>query len=165
MAIVIAVLAVWGFTNHHPLFILGLAVSGALGYFAGLVIALVLSVGLLVANIFSLFGSQGFHMSIVMVETMGYIGISWLGYRHRVLKRIQQKLVNSNKPNQIVPWAMVNEVRTSLAAIRFLLFPLHEENRSQELQQATSELSRLESLFQQMERNQQNSDVAEKQHR
>ncbi|MCL6445925.1 MAG: hypothetical protein K6T83_21190, partial [Alicyclobacillus sp.] len=51
-----------------------------------------------------------------------------------------------------VPWAVVNDIRTSLAAIRFLLFPLHTDEKDPALQKATMELSRLERIFSQMER-------------
>lgn len=56
------------------------------------------------------------------------------------------------KPNQVLPWKVINDVRTSLSAIRFLLFHIqNKELSNEEIQDATTELYRLEKLFQDLE--------------
>ncbi|GGJ12210.1 hypothetical protein GCM10010885_21970 [Alicyclobacillus cellulosilyticus] len=151
-ALVTAGLALWALSTHQSAIVLRMAAAGAVGYFLGLTPAVcvgALSVGFSVA--ISL--EHGFSISNLIIEVIGAGCSAWLGYQHKMQKVRQEQAADPHAP-QVLPWAVVNEIRTSLAAIRFLLFPLHDEEGSREnqaLQQATQELSRLEALFREME--------------
>lgn len=142
-------LCMWGLTAHHMSIVLGMVAIGAVSFFFGIALAMVAACGLFIFDLCHL-GLSGFPVSVELVKLVGYICISWLGYRHKEQQTIQ-KQVSDAHPDQVVPWAVVNEVRTSLAAVRFLLFPLHDQHKGQDLQKVTSELSRLENIFTQLE--------------
>ncbi|WP_026976164.1 hypothetical protein [Alicyclobacillus contaminans] len=135
-------------------YLLGMVVIGALGYFAGLTVsisAVPIAAAVDVLWLHHTHAASG----TIMVELVGYVNIAWLGYRHQRLKQTQQRAITEAYPDQVMSWNAVNEIRSSLAAIRFLLFPLHSEHaNNKELQQATNELSRLEKMFQEMEHQQ-----------
>jgi hypothetical protein len=150
MAILTMGLATWGLISGHMPFVLGMAVIGAIGYFVGLVVALCVGLVTLFLGIFTMGTVHGVS-SDILVQMVGCLSIARLGFRHKTLKEARQ--LATTRPHEALPWAMVNEIRTSLAAIRFLLFPLHDERASQELQEATKELSRLEKLFHDLEQN------------
>ncbi len=148
VAIAIAGLAVWGGMTGHPAFIFGLALVGATAYFAGVIIAVCMAFLLMGLDLF--LGHISFESSsVVILQLIGYCSVAHLGYKHKTLRAEQRTL----KKGHQVPWAVINEVRTSLSAIRFLLFPLQGDDTSnEELKKATSELSRLEKIFQDIER-------------
>jgi len=150
MAIVNLALAAWALDSGLLAYVVGMALVGAVAYFAGLFVAvslLIITIGVDVA----LAGFAHILLSALIVEIIGYLNIAWLGFRHKRLKMEQRRTMDGKHPDQIMSWTAVNEVRTSLAAIRYLLFPMHSEHTSQELQKASRELSRLEQLFQDIE--------------
>lgn len=142
-------LAVWGVFSNHFTFTFGLVVIGGIGYFTGIFAALVASTILLLSNLVWI-SHTTFSIAIALLELVGYAVISWLGQSHRQIKKLHS---NERKPNQMLPWAVVNEVRTSLSAIRFLLFPIeNQQHDAQNLKRATDELSRLEQMFKDLEK-------------
>jgi hypothetical protein len=153
MAMVLVGLCVWGLISGYAPFVVGLLVVGAVSYFFSLALALACGIVFTVLDI-GLGAYNGFNISSILLQCVGYSCSAWLGFRHKQQKeQAKQRLLatqDGHEP-QVLPWAVVNEVRTSLAAVRFLLFPLHDEHKSQELKKATDELSRLESLFNQIE--------------
>ncbi|WP_067622541.1 hypothetical protein [Alicyclobacillus acidiphilus] len=157
LAIGVVGLAVWGAISNHPSYIFGLAFAGASAYVSGLVCGLCISMLYLCGNVVldpgHLFAGQSLVTDIgtILLQVIGYLAVVFLGYKHKTLREFQKA---ASKANQVLPWAVVNEVRTSLSAIRFLLFPLQDDTQSrEEIQKATSELSRLEQLFHDLERN------------
>ncbi|CAM3854184.1 hypothetical protein ALPO108162_09515 [Alicyclobacillus pomorum] len=142
-------ICVWGWTSGRHEFVFAMTAMGAVGYFAGLTVALVAGMSFIGVE---LFNSSTHIASAILLEWGGYVCIGWLGYRHKKVQRAQ--LGAETHPAWVLPWAVVNEVRTSLAAVRFLLFPTHEDHENQALQQATNELSRLEQLFNELEQSQ-----------
>ncbi|MCL6517218.1 hypothetical protein, partial [Alicyclobacillus sp.] len=143
-------LCVWGLTVRHVGFALGMVILGAVGYFIGLVVALGIGVVLTALDVYAAIHTD-WVASTLLLEMVGYACIAWLGYSHRQQKERQKRMALEIHEPQVLPWSVVNEVRTSLAAIRFLLFPLHGDN-NQEVRRATDELSRLERLFTEIER-------------
>ena len=144
-------LAIWGLSLGHYLFFVGMILIGGLSYFLGISVALI--VGVMFGVFRLVHPTLGItRVTVAIVEMVGYTCISWLGYRHKELKQIQ-KFNESVQfhTDQVVPWAVANEVRTSLAAVRFLLFPLHDEVTSRQLETVTKELSRLEHIFSEIE--------------
>lgn len=150
IALVSVSLALWALFTGHYTYVLIMAVIGAVGYFAGLVVALSCGVLVLIINVVT-FGITPAFSSLFIVQGVGYLNIAWLGFCHRRIKKERQRAISDKHPDQVVPWASINEVRTSLAAIRFLLFPMHKENMGNELQKATNELLRLEQIFKELE--------------
>lgn len=155
LAIGIACLAVWGGISNHPAYIFGLAFVGATAYFSGIISALCVTMLYQASNLAithaQAFGASSytFDITVILLQFIGYLAVAFLGFKHKTLREIQRLAL---KGHQVVPWAVVNEVRTSLSAIRFLLFPLqNEEKPNNEIEQATSELSRLERIFQELE--------------
>ncbi|QQE77792.1 hypothetical protein [Alicyclobacillus sp. SO9] len=154
-ALIVVTLCIWGSSTGHVWFVAGIMVVGALSYFFGIVIALL---GGLAFTCIELFAAAIPHMqaSVIFMEITGYIMITWLGYRHKEQKELQQEHIQQQQfvshSDQVIPWSVTNEVRTSLAAVRFLLFPLDtDEQKDATLEKATAELSRLEHLFNEME--------------
>lgn len=148
MAIAILCLAVWGGCTGHQAFVFGLAIVGASAYFAGILISVSVAIVYLSVNL-CIGWTHPVQSSVILLQLIGYLAVAFLGYKHKTFKEKQKTI---NKPHQVLPWAMVNEVRTSLSAIRFLLFPLQNRDAANpELQKATDELSRLEQLFQELE--------------
>ena len=142
-------LALWAIATGHWLYVFGLLLIGAIGYFGGLVVGLVLVVLIMGMTVFSI-GIHQVVTSVILLQTAGYLSVAWLGFRHKYI-RGEQNRITTHKP-QVLPWVIANDIRTSLAAIRFLLFPLNDEHSNQKLQQATNELSRLENLFNEIEK-------------
>lgn len=157
LAVGCAGLTAWGAASNHPAFTFGLVAVGAIGYFIGIFTALVASLLSIALDVtFLPNGEMGnlrnpgnLSVTLMALEIVGYIAIAWLGQSHRRAKKWQ---LQNRKPNQEVPWAVVNEVRTSLSAIRFLLFPIDDQRHHQQsLKRATEELSRLEQMFKDLE--------------
>jgi len=150
MALVNLALAVWALSTGRGQYVFGIALIGAVGYFSGLIVALssiVITMGIDV----SLVGVVHISLSSLFVELVGYLNIAWLGFLHKRLKEEQRHEIDEKHPDSIMSWTAVNEIRTSLAAIRYLLFPIQSEHVNRELQKATIELLRLEQLFQDLE--------------
>lgn len=158
IAVVVVALCVGGAVTNHVGFVLGILIVGAISYFFGMVVALLLSAGFAVAGLISL-SNHDFSAAEQVLETVGYLLIIWLGYRHKQQKQQQVEhrqnqggAAPSHSP-QTIPWSVNNEVRTSLAAVRFLLFPLNrDEETDRTIQRASAELSRIEDMFNEMER-------------
>lgn len=146
----------WAVTNGKVEIVAGIFVVGALGYFLGLIAGLGFALLFFVINILSV-PLNGDNITAAMLGWVGYCVAAWLGYQHSEEKQMEKARAKQTHPDQVLPWDMVNEVRTSLAAVRYLLFPMHStesipstDNRQLDL--ATKELSRLESLFNEYER-------------
>jgi hypothetical protein len=163
-AAVALVLCVWGLSAGHAGFAAGMIILGAVGYFLGLTIAIGLGVVLTAVDVYVAMHT-GVVPSTLLLEMIGYSCIAWLGYSHREQKERQKRLAMEVHEPQVLPWSVVNEVRTSLAAIRFLLFPLHGDGSNQEVRRATDELSRLERLFTEMEKEERTRDREEHERR
>lgn len=148
------ILAVWAPSFHHATFDFGLLIIGAVSYFAGIFVALVGGLLILALGVW-----HGLSLTNALVETIGYISVAWLGYRHKAETYMQQAMraADPHRPQEL-PWSVANEIRTSLAAVRFLIFPLHEGGENNDLQKATNELSRLEQLFMDLEKMEQDGD-------
>lgn len=139
----------WAATNGKVEIVIGIFAVGAVGYFLGLIVGVSLGLLFFVADVLSS-AFTGNNLTVAMLGFVGYCVAAWLGYQHSVKKQIKVARAIESHPDQVLPWDMVNEVRTSLAAIRYLLFPMREI-RDQKLDLATQELSRLESLFNEYE--------------
>ena len=48
-------------------------------------------------------------------------------------------------------WAVANEIRNSLAAIRFVLFPIQENAPDTNIERVTEEIVKIERFFEQIE--------------
>ena len=140
----------WAVTNGKVEIVAGIFTVGALGYFLGLIVGASFGLVFFVANLLSV-PFNGDNMTAAMLGFVGYCVAAWLGYQHSEEKRMETERAKQTHPDQVLPWDMVNEVRTSLAAVRYLLFPMHD-SQDQKLDLATRELSRLESLFNEYER-------------
>ena len=145
-------LAAWEVSRHSFWPVAAMTLIGALGYYFGLTISLFAASPFLVWGAVSLLTASGSSFAELILQALGYSSIGWLGFRHKTIAH-RQRASASHDP-QILPWNTVNEVRTSLAAIRFLLFPLQNPSSNQELTDVTKELARLEGLFNEMEQRQ-----------
>ena len=132
---------------HTIWFLAGLVITGVFGYFAGI------SIGL--ASSFVLSG-LGFYYWIrhgcpesshVVLETISYWCNVWLACKHRKEKKVQQ----NGHHDQIMSWAVANEIRNSLAAIRFVLFPIQENAPDSNIERVTEEIVKIERFFEQIE--------------
>ena len=135
----------WAVTNGRFEIVAGIFVVGALGYFLGLIVGAGFGAICFAANLFSV-PLTGNHLTAAMFGFVGYAVAAWLGYQHSEEKRMKTARRRQTHPDQVLPWDMVNEVRTSLAAVRYLLFPI-QDSQNDKLDLATRELSRLENLF------------------
>lgn len=148
-------LVFWGAATNHPGYMVEIAVVGAVSFFAGFVESLGLAALLMVWGwIRYAMGYPGLDISSEMMQLFGYGCVAWLGFRHREQQRRQKERENPRLPHadSVIPWAVANEVRTSLAAVRFLLFPLDEQESPRSIRQVTDELKRLEEIFSEIER-------------
>lgn len=101
-------------------------------------------------------------ISQILIEFISNALIAWLGYGHKKQSLLQrEKAANNSHVDPVVPWAVANEIRTSLAAVRYLLFPL-EHDSNQAVHTATTELSRVEELFNELERKQLEKEIVSK---
>ncbi|MCF8564337.1 hypothetical protein LLE49_06210 [Alicyclobacillus tolerans] len=144
-----------GIWIHQTWFALTLAMIGAMSYFGGLSLAGIASL-LIVGADFAFTGKYDDALTLVPIKLFADAAIAWLGYHHKqqkeIQKRRQQQTQNRFHSDKVLPWTAANEIRNSLAAIRFLLFPLQGGEQNQEpLQKATDELSRIEKMFEYME--------------
>ncbi len=147
---------VWGVWQQHFSVITGIIVSGAVSYYIGFLVSLTVGIAWSVIIAMTTPTISGI-ISTLMISLVGFSCVSWLGYQHKETAELEQSKESLKKPSnhthtdQILPWAVANDVRTSLAAIRFLLFPIHEEKKLNELEIASRELSRLEQVFREIE--------------
>ncbi|MBX5436429.1 MAG: hypothetical protein IRZ33_04340 [Alicyclobacillaceae bacterium] len=152
-AVAVFLILLWGLFAGYVWFVLMMIVLGAVSYFLGLTLALVCAGAFTVVDGYEKL-AIGYPVSALLLESAGFAFIAWLGFRHREEKEQEAERMaaqrKGEKAPQVLPWAAVNEIRTSLAAVRFLLFPLNEED--QNLKKAADEISRLETLFQEMEK-------------
>lgn len=151
-ALVVLGLCGWGIVTLHVWFVIGVIAVGAAAYLLGPTIALF---GALVLTGLGIHFGPSFNLDVTttMFELVGYALVARLGYGHRKaradLRNRRLELVSHG--DQIVPWHVSNEIRTSLAAVRFLLFPVQNEQHDNAVEEAVKELARLERLFQEME--------------
>lgn len=92
------------------------------------------------------------HLDAALIAFVEFCAMAWLGFQHQRQTTTTHQQQDNSHSDQVVPWAVANDIRTSLAAIRFLLFPLHGDAKDSAVEQATMELSRLEHIFSQIER-------------
>jgi len=171
VALVVLGLCLGGAVTNHAGFVVGILVIGGISYFFGIVVALLVAVAFVIVGLTSL-SSPGFSPTEEVLEIVCYLLISWLGYSHRQQTKLQaeqqhqqqvQQVLAPSHSAQTIPWSVSNEVRTSLAAVRFLLFPLNRDEESDRtIQRASAELSRLEHMFNEMER--ENMEMREQRH-
>ncbi len=162
LAVAVCIIAIWAILTSEFTYVPAIALVGAVSFFVGFTASLGVS-GLLAA--WFVFQNVRIHHAIdaatVMVEVFAYGCVAWLGYRHREQQRRQMEkaLQSQQHTDSVVPWVVANEIRTSLAAIRFLLFPLHatpqDDTSGDSLRQATAELQRLEQIFSNIEKDEQ----------
>ncbi len=144
-------LSVWEMFRHEYLLACGMVLTGAVGFFYGLLFGLCAAMPFLAHSVYLQIASSHFSVASIGLQVLGFACIAWLGYRHKSVIDQQSGPIQVRHDPQVLPWNTVNDVRTSLAAIRFLLFPLQCHAPKQELLEVTNELSRLEDLFQEME--------------
>lgn len=136
---------------HLNLALVLLAV-GALSYWFGLLPSSVIS---LIWVLCILFLNVAGHVSseAVIIHVVGLADVVFLGASHKLevntLKSVQQRLHRDGGRDRVLPWAVANDIRSSLAAVRFLLFPIQEESNKRELEIAAKELSRIEEIISQ----------------
>ncbi|MCL6454887.1 MAG: hypothetical protein K6T78_14870 [Alicyclobacillus sp.] len=151
-------LALWSLATGEPWFIAGLVVIGALAYGLSAVVALVCAAVLTAVRAVWGFGGIA-SVTPALVELTGYLLVAHLGFRHRLEAVALSGRRGSVLPtlpadhrDRVLPWHVANEVRTSLAAVRFLLFPVQSGPGDSAVKQAVNELERLEGLFEEMEK-------------
>lgn len=161
IALATSILLVWALVAGQLLYVAAILVVGAVSFFVGFIESV--TVALLVIGGIALRQlplAQGLDVSSLMMEAFGFGCVSWLGYRHREEQRLQKERAKT-PPHaaSVIPWVVTNEVRTSLAAVRFLLFPFQESKPTGELTMTTlpiakaaDELQRIENLFLEYER-------------
>ncbi len=151
-AIVVLGLCGWGIVTLHIWFVIGVIAVGAAAYLLGATVALI---GALVLTAVGTHMGPSFNLDVTttLFELVGYALVARLGYGHRVthatLQRKRMELASHR--DQMMPWHVSNEIRTSLAAVRFLLFPVTDEQNGRAVEEAVKELARLENIFQQLE--------------
>ena len=161
LAVTAAVLVMAAVVMGDPYYVAAICLVGAVSFFAGFIESLGAAALLAGWAAFRMVASRhGMGLSGVMMQVFGYGCVAWLGYRHREQQRIQrERSERQAHADSVIPWVVTNEVRNSLAAIRFLLFPLHDgpepADERQPLRQVTDELQRLENLFSDIERSNQ----------
>jgi hypothetical protein len=148
-------LCVWGIWQNHVSVAVGIIVTGAISYFVGFILSLTAGFSWVVVSAMTE-PTIGSIAAALMINFVGFSCVAWLGYQHKETKEQKQTREtpgsqSKTHSDQVVPWDVTNDVRTSLAAIRFLLFPIHEEKRTNELEVASRELSRLEQVFKEIE--------------
>lgn len=152
-AVIVAGLCGWGIVTSHLWFVVLVIVIGAAGYYLGATIAL--SASVIAAVALNLIAVHGFDLTITtaLFEWVGYLLVARLGVRHRQerLVLLEQAARPASHNDQVMPWHVSNNVRTSLAAVRFLLFPVEDEQNHQALEKAVEELARIESIFESMD--------------
>jgi hypothetical protein len=151
-ALTLLALVVWGGLHRELLFVTGMAAVGALSYSLGLTLGFSTSaIGTVV--LFAVdrhdMGPAADAFASAVIQGLGFTLSAWMGYHHRrvqIAERRRTQPKSQHRPH-VLPWAVANEIRTSLAAIRYLLFPVQGNPDSAALQRATNELARLEALF------------------
>lgn len=137
---------------HHLWFSLTVVLIGAVSYFFGLSVAFLVSLVFAVLNLAYSF-QPSYILTMEPAKLACYVCVAWLGFHHKQQKRIQNgQMHKPNHPVQVVPWSVANEIRTSLASVRYLLFPIQENHKLHEVNVLTEELSRLEKIFEQIEK-------------
>jgi hypothetical protein len=137
---------------HHLWFIFTALLIGAISYFFGLSVALTASLIFAAINLAYSF-QPSYILTMEPAKLACYVCVAWLGFHHRQQKRIQNgQFKTTTHPVQVVPWSVANEIRTSLASVRYLLFPIQENHKLNEVNILTEELSRLEKIFEQIEK-------------
>jgi hypothetical protein len=137
---------------HHLWFSLTVILIGAVSYFFGLSVAFMVSLVFALTNLAYSF-QPSYVLTMEPAKLACYVCVAWLGFHHKQQKRIQNGMLQkSSHPVQVVPWTVANEIRTSLASVRYLLFPIQENHKIQEVNILTNELSRLEKIFEQIEK-------------
>lgn len=151
-AIAVLGLCAWAFLTDHLIYIIGLMFVGAFAYYVsgvfGFIMSLALSVWTVQVSNWTEYGA-----TLAMLEFVGYALSLRLGLQHRREQELlqQAQLGHHGHRDHVMPWQVSNDIRTSLAAVRFLLFPVHEGEHHQAVEEAVKELSRLENLFQTIE--------------
>ena len=152
-AVVVLSLCVWGIVTHHLSFAIAIIGVGAIAFTLGATLSLFVSV---VLTILSVKTGHGFNATLTtaLFEFVGYLLVARLGFKHRQEQNVlQQRGQNAmTHRDQVMPWHVSNDIRTSLAAVRFLLFPIRDEQNHHSVDEAMNELSRLEKLFEEMEK-------------
>lgn len=155
-AVIVLGLCSWAILTHHLWFVVLVVLVGAAAYYLGVTVALLLSV---VADLTRtlLSTAHGFDLIVTtaLFEGAGYLLVARLGVLHRRQRTAlqNQRVVPPSHRDHVLPWQVTNHIRTSLAAVRFLLFPVEDERNHQALEQAVEELARLETIFQSIEEN------------
>jgi len=106
IVLVILLLVLWGFSTGRNLFIFGMAFVGAVGYFGGLIVALSYMIIIFGIEI-SVVGLAHISLSVMIDETIGFLNVAWLGFRHKLLQEVQRYAMNQKHPDQIIPWTAV----------------------------------------------------------
>jgi hypothetical protein len=158
LAILAAGLVLWAIATRHAGYVPEVCAVGAVSFFIGFLPSLGVALALTIWRVTHLIlVVHAVDASSVMMEVFGYGCVAWLGFRHREAQRRQKEQresVVAPVAGSVIPWAVANEIRSSLAAVRFLLFPLQTKAEKTEgerpIEQATAELSRLEALFNQL---------------
>ncbi len=140
---------------HHLWYIVSVIVIGGISYFFGLSVAFVVSLASVAINLLYTH-EPNYILTMEPAKLASYVCVAWLGFHHRQQKRFQkhqsQQATFQQHPDQVVPWSVANEIRTSLASVRYLLFPIQESHKLREVDVLTDELARLEKMFEQIEK-------------
>lgn len=151
VALSATVLVVWAMVTFHWVYVCAIILIGGVSFFVGFIESVVLAGAFLVFVVSWTFPGR-LDGSMRMMELFGLGGVAWLGFRHReAQRREKERLRRQVTLESVMPWAITNEIRTSLAAIRYLLFPYHQTGITGDsvasITEATDELQRLENLF------------------
>ncbi|MCY0874821.1 MAG: hypothetical protein OWT28_00840 [Firmicutes bacterium] len=146
-----AILLVWAVVTSQWLYVGAVIVVGGFSFFLGFVESIVLAGAFLIYAVWSHLPSH-LDAATILMEVFGMGCVAWLGFRHREAQRQERERVRQETlVESVMPWAVTNEIRTSLAAIRYLLFPYSEKIGTGEsipsITKATDELQRIEKLF------------------
>ncbi|OPG15148.1 hypothetical protein [Ferroacidibacillus organovorans] len=149
----------YGIARSQYSLVISIVLVGAISFFVGLVESIAITLLMLLFVFFhSVLVYHTLNVPFLVAASAGWLCVSWLGFHHREEQKNQKKRLLSvewghDQTASVLPWAVSNEIRTSLAAVRFLLFPLQSEEiiddsaREMPIAKATHELQRLENLF------------------
>ncbi|MCI0184688.1 hypothetical protein [Sulfoacidibacillus ferrooxidans] len=146
------VFLLFSFIEHNVFSSIEVLLAGAVGYSIGFVPAVFGGILITALSIMEN-GGHHEHWAPIILQFLGCSVIAWLGHSHQLATqhtREQNKIPAQRTIRaQIVPWALVNEVRNSLLGMRLLIFTntMDRDAEQRNLQIVETELLRLEALF------------------
>lgn len=141
-------LCTWNISLHHDSILIGMAIiliaENYIGQTYTLAAGIVFSFVVLPLEPISRTS-----ITLLLINLIGFCCAAWIGFS---IKKSENFSAYTDS-YQIIPWTVFNDTRTSLAAMRYLLFSINQKQKITELERAYNELSRLEKMFKGIEEN------------